>query len=73
MADQGSIAKLAGNTVAPLPNQRSLETTTQSRRVATAGTGRREVPNAKSRQWVDIDGKQFSRTAPRGSYLNILV
>ena len=75
MADQGSVSKLTGNGVAPLPKQRSLDQTQQApaRRAATPGAGRREVPDSASRLWVNIDGKQLNRTAPRGTYVNILV
>jgi hypothetical protein len=73
MADQGSVSKLAGSGIAPLPKQRSLDPQTQPRRVATPGAGRREVPDAASRQWVNIDGKQLNRMAPRGTYVNLLV
>ena len=69
MADQGSVTKLIGTNVAP---QRSVDQS-PARRAATPGAGRREVPDNASRQWIDIDGKQFNRMARRGTYLNILV
>jgi len=71
MADQGSVSKLTSGAIAP---QRSTDlTTTTPRRAGTPGAGRREVPDNSSRQWVNIDGKQFNRSAPRGTYLNIVV
>jgi hypothetical protein len=69
MADQGSVTKLIGTNVAP---QRSVDQSA-TRRAATPGAGRREVPDQSSRQWINIDGKQLNRMAPRGTYLNILV
>jgi hypothetical protein len=78
MADQGGISKLGGSIIAPLPGKSSIDSTKPSDKrtgsaIATQGSGRREVPDSASRQWVNLDGKQMSRTAPRGTYLNLLV
>jgi hypothetical protein len=77
MADQGGVSKIGANNAAPLPAQRAVDALPAAAKRANApanqGAGRREVPDSASRQWVNIDGKQFSRTAPRGTYLNIVV
>lgn len=76
MADQGSVAKLAASTIMPTPAQRSIDPSSRqagSSSSANAGAGRREDPKSGNRQWVDIDGQQFSKSARRGTYLNILV
>ena len=72
MADQGSVSKVGTGQVVPLGN-RTPAAPTAGRAVSTPGAGRREVPDQSSRQWVNIDGQQLNKSAPRGTYLNILV
>jgi hypothetical protein len=75
MADQGGISKVTGTNVADVAAQRSVAKP-QSRAVTAGGgqgVGRREVPDTKARQSVNLDGKVLNRAAPRGTYLNILV
>jgi hypothetical protein len=80
MADQGSVSKLAASAVTPsiTPTSAQRNLDASARQAATsssanAGAGRREDPKSGSRQWVDIDGQQFNKSARRGTYVNILV
>jgi hypothetical protein len=60
----------------PTPAQRIIDPSSRqagSSSSANAGAGRREDPKGSNRQWIDIDGQQFSKSARRGTYLNILV
>ena len=73
MADHNAISRVTSGAVAP---QRGTDLAPAAKRsVAPAGqgAGRREAPNAANRQWVNLDGKQLNKNAPRGTYLNLLV
>lgn len=79
MADQGSIARVSAGVVPGVSGQRQTANSSQTRSAvsisgtAQQGVGRREVPNQGQRNFVNLDGKQLNRAAPRGTYLNILV
>jgi hypothetical protein len=79
MADQGSVSRLSGGAVAGLTGSRTIDGTAQSRSAISVsnsagnGVGRREVPDRANRQTVNFDGKVLNKTAPRGTYLNIVV
>ena len=77
MADQGGVSRLSSG-AAGLSGQRTIDGTSQSRSAvsvsnsAGGGVGRREAP-ARSSQSVNFAGKVLNKTAPRGTYLNIVV
>jgi len=79
MADQGSVSRLSSGVAAGLTGQRTIDGTSQSRSAVSVsnsagnGVGRREVPDRANRQTVNLDGKVLNKTAPRGTYLNIVV
>lgn len=79
MADQGSVSRLSSNAVTGFSGNRTIDGTTSSRsavsvsNTANNGVGRREVPDRSNRQTVNLEGQVLNRTAPRGTYLNILV
>ncbi len=79
MADQGGVSRLSSGAVAGLPGSRTIDGTAQSRSAVSVsnsagnGVGRREVPDRANRQTVNFDGKVLNKTAPRGTYLNIVV
>ena len=79
MADQGGVSRLSGGAVSGFTGQRTIDGTAQARSAvsvsnsAGAGVGRRESPNAGTSQTVNYAGKVLSKTAPRGTYLNIVV
>jgi hypothetical protein len=62
-----------------MSGQRTIDGTSQSRSAVSVsnasgqGVGRREVPDRSTRQTVNFEGKVLNRTAPRGTYLNIVV
>ena len=79
MADQGSIARLSAGVTPGITGQRPAVNGSQTRSALSVsntsgqGVSRREVPNQGQRNFVNLDGKQLNRAAPRGTYLNILV
>lgn len=78
MADQGGVSRLSSG-AAGLTGQRIIDGTSQSRSAVSVsnsagnGVGRREAPNRSSSQTVNFAGKVLNKTAPRGTYLNIVV
>jgi len=78
MADQGGVSRVAGGMVPGLSGQRPVDGSQSRSAVSISGTagqgvGRRETPNSGSRNLVNFEGKVLNRTAPRGTYLNIVV
>jgi hypothetical protein len=80
MADQGSVSRLSGGAVSGFTGQRTIDGTSQSRSAVSVsnstgnGVGRREAPTRSSTsQTVNFAGKVLNKTAPRGTYLNIVV
>jgi len=79
MADQGSVSRLSGGAVSGFTGQRTIDGTSQSRSAVSVsnssgnGVGRREAPDRSSSQTVNFAGKVLNKTAPRGTYLNIVV
>lgn len=79
MADQGGVSRISSGLVPGVSGQRTIDGTAQSRSAVSLpnngsrGAGRREVPDSGSRQVVNFNGKVLNRSAPRGTYLNILV
>jgi len=79
MADQGSVSRLSSGAVAGFSGNRTIDGAAQSRSAvsvsgtANGGVGRREVPDRSNRQTVNFEGKVLNRSAPRGTYLNIVV
>jgi hypothetical protein len=78
MADQGSVSRLSSG-AAGLTGQRTIDGTAQSRSAVSVsnssgnGVGRREAPARSTSQTVNFAGKVLNKTAPRGTYLNIVV
>ncbi len=79
MAAQGGVSRVSSGMVPGTSGNRTIDGTAQSRAATSVpnstsqGVGRREVPDARSRQVVNFEGKVLNRSAPRGTYLNILV
>jgi hypothetical protein len=76
MASQGGVSKLGGNTILPpVQPQRNVDQAQASQAAGRPGdgAGRREAPESGRRPVINFDGKTLNRTAPRGTYLNILV
>jgi hypothetical protein len=85
MADQGGVSRLSSGAVSGFTGQRTIDGTAQSRSAvsvsnaassstANAGAGRRDSTSSGSTsQTINYAGKVLSKTAPRGTYLNIVV
>ncbi len=79
MADQGGVSRLSGGAVSGFTGQRTIDGTSQSRSAVSVssssgtGVGRREAPTRSPSQTVNFAGKVLNKTAPRGTYLNIVV
>lgn len=79
MADQGGVSRLSSGAVSGFSGQRTIDGTAQSRSAvstsssANGGVGRRESPMGSNSQTINFAGKMLSKTAPRGTYLNIVV
>ena len=79
MADQGGVSRVTGGAVPGVSGQRTIDGTARPRSAVSVssgagqGAGRREAADNRGRQLVNFDGKVLNRTAPRGTYLNILV
>jgi hypothetical protein len=77
MAAQGGVSRVSSGLVPGTSGQRTIDGTAQSRAAVSTntsqGAGRREVPDSRSRQLINFEGKVLNRAAPRGTYLNIIV
>ena len=79
MADQGGVSRLSGGAVSGFSGNRTIEGASQSRSAVSVsnssgqGVGRREAPDRSAGQSVNFAGKVLNKTAPRGTYLNIVV
>lgn len=57
-----------------IPGRSRTVSSSESRRPAEVSARDDEAPDARpERQWINIDGRSFDMSAPRGTYVNILV